>query len=55
MKRVTFIFKDHATVATNPHEVDLCISELPYSELMMIEITDDNDRNHYFKVTRLMN
>lgn len=55
MKQVTFIFKDHFIVAKDPKAVDLCVSMLPYSDLEMIEVVDDDGSKHYFKVTRLMN
>ena len=51
MKRVTFIFKDHCITVKDPKELDLCISMMLCSEIREIEVTDDDDRNHYFKVT----
>lgn len=55
MKQVTFIFRDHFITAKDPKAVDLCISMLPYSELEVIEVVDDDGSTHYFKVTRLVN
>lgn len=55
MKQVTFIFKDNFITAKDPKAVDLCISMLPYSELEVIEVIDDDGSKHYFKVTRIAN
>lgn len=55
MKQVTFIFKDNFITAKDPKAVDLCISMLPYCELEVIEVIDDDDSKHLFKVTRIAN
>ena len=55
MKQVTFYFKDNFLVAKDSKAVALCISMLPYSELEVIEVIDDDDSKHYFKVTRIVN
>jgi len=55
MKQVTFYFKENFLVAKDPKAVDLCISMLPYSELEVIEVIDDDGSKHLFKVTRIAN
>lgn len=54
MKQATFYFKDTYIEATDPKAVDLCISMLPYSDLEMIEVIDDDGSKHYFQVTKFM-
>lgn len=54
MKQATFYFKDTYIVAKDPKAVDLCVSMLPYSDLEMIEVIDDDDSKHYFQLTKFM-